>query len=85
MNEIRKEYPEGQRQTEMVLVEMLRERRSWDDYRKISDALWNIRFHAKSMQKEHERLSADSGCAGQVPPNMEFERINRSTPGYFQQ
>lgn len=60
MNAIKKEYPEGLRRSEMVLVEMLRESRSWADYMEITDALWNLRFHAQSMQKEHEMLTADS-------------------------
>lgn len=66
MPEIVKEYPEGQRSAEMVLVRMLTERRSWADYMEISQALWNIRFHADSMRKEHDLLNADTGenCAG---------------------
>ena len=62
MNVLTKEYPEGQRQAEMVLVQMLCETRSWADYTAITDALWRLRFHAKGMQKERELLTADSGC-----------------------
>lgn len=46
---------------EMVLVKMLRERRSWSDYMEIADALWNVRRHAESMKKEHDMMNADCG------------------------
>jgi len=61
MPEIKKEYPEGKRSLEMVLVEMLAEHRSWDDYKKISQALWRIRFRAKGMEKERDIVCSDSG------------------------
>jgi hypothetical protein len=61
MPEIKKEYPEGQRRTEMMLVRMLGERRSWAEYQDITQALWNIRFHAESMKKERDYLNADTG------------------------
>jgi len=60
MAEIKKEYPDGLHRTEMVLVRMLRETRSWFDYQEITDALWNIRFKAECMRKEHEHLTADN-------------------------
>ena len=59
---IRKEYPEGLRSAEMVLVQMLREKRSWQDHMDIKDALWNLRFNAKSMQKERDMINADTNC-----------------------
>lgn len=65
MNHIDKEYPEGLRRSELVLVRMMRESRSWSDYMEITDALWNLRCHAESMRKEHEHLTADSGDACQ--------------------
>ncbi len=70
MSEIHKEYPEGQHQAEIVLVEMLREKRSWCDYVAITDALWRIRFNAKRMQKEHEILFGNSaGKCKEAPAN----------------
>ena len=62
MNEIKKEIPAGKRQLEMVLVKMLRETLSWDDFMQIGDALWNIRQHATSMQNEQEHLSGAEQC-----------------------
>ncbi len=58
-----KEYPEGQRVAEMALVKMLRDRRSWDDYTEIVQALLNLRFQAKSMQKEQSLITAETGGA----------------------
>lgn len=74
MNAINKEYPEGLRRSEMVLVKMLSESRSWADYMEITDALWNLRFHAQSMRKEHEMLTADSGdaCQQAMQPNKVY-------------
>ena len=58
---IKKEYPEGQRRAEMILVRMLTEHRSWADYMEITQALWRIRYHADSMKKERDHLTADMG------------------------
>ena len=74
MNEIKKEFPEGKRQIEMVLVKMLRETRSWDDFMQIGDALWNIRRHAESMQKEQEQFLGLNNVA------LPKQRINENNP-----
>ena len=74
MNEIKKEFPEGKRQIEMVLVKMLRETRSWDDFMQIGDALWNIRQHAESMQKEQEQFLGLNNVA------LPKQRINENNP-----
>ena len=62
MRALKKEYPEGQRITEMVLVKMLKEKRCWADYLEITQALYNIRFHAESMKKEQSMVNADTNC-----------------------
>ena len=74
MNEIKKEFPEGKRQIEMVLVKMLRETRSWDDFMQIGDALWNIRRHAESKQKEQEQFLGLNNVA------LPKQRINENNP-----
>lgn len=56
--EITGEYPAGKRSAEMVLVEMLTEKRSWADYTVITSALWNLRHHAGSMESERTLLSS---------------------------
>lgn len=63
MPELKREYPEGQRSLEMVLVEMLRDKRSWNDLREIGSALWDIRRKAKSM-KDEQRALASTAVAG---------------------
>jgi len=60
MPEIKVEYPKGKRSAEMVLVQMLRDKRGWLDYMDITQALWNLRFHADSMKKERDRICSDS-------------------------
>jgi len=70
-----KEYPKGRGRAEMLLVRMLQEQRSWDDIQRITDALWNIRFHADNMKKEHDLLHEDSGCSEQAVPD-----INKESP-----
>ena len=62
MNAINKEYPEGQKRAEMILVRMLRDHRSWSDHMEIVDALWNLRFHAKSMRDEQNMFSESAAC-----------------------
>ncbi len=59
MAKIEKEYPEGLRSAEMALVRMLRDKRSWNDYMEITQALWNIRFHADQMRKEQSFLCGE--------------------------
>lgn len=59
MPEIKKEYPEGQRSAEMVLVNMLIEKRSWADYMKIKQALCNLRFHAADLKKKYDTINQD--------------------------
>jgi len=60
MSELKKEYPEGLSGIEMMLVRMMTEKRSWNDYRDISTALWQIQFTARNMQKEQAHLFPDS-------------------------
>ena len=67
MPELKLEYPSGVRSTEMLLVEMLTERRSWADYMKISRALSNLRLHAKSMEREREHLNPSAGSCEEQP------------------
>lgn len=58
MPEIKKEHPQGQRSIEMQLVEMLTEKRNWNDYTVINSALSRIRRHAKSMQDDVTNVKA---------------------------
>ena len=43
----------------MVLVNMMKERRSWADYNDIADALLNVRRKAKTMAEEREMIFAN--------------------------
>ena len=63
MPEIKIEYPKAQQFIEMTLVDMLTEKRCWNDINKISDALHNVRKHAKSMQEER-RMFCEKEQAG---------------------
>ena len=56
MAEIRREHPEGRRLAEATLVQMLKERRCWNDYMDIIWALHNIRKVADDMKKESELI-----------------------------
>jgi len=64
MAEPKKEHPKGLRSMEMILIEMLQERRSWVDYQTISSALWRIRHTADQMRKEQEILFPKNEAAG---------------------
>lgn len=59
MQNVTPEYPKGQHKIEMVLVNMMKERRSWADYNDIADALLNVRRKAKTMAEEREMIFAN--------------------------
>lgn len=61
MPEIKPEYPEGQHSLEMVLTEMLAEKRSWHDRQRIGSALFEVRRHAKSLQDEKTHIDGNAG------------------------
>jgi hypothetical protein len=63
MPELKVEYPKGQRSLERVLVEMLKEKRSWNDLTEIGNALDIVRRSAKAMQDE-QRALASTAVAG---------------------
>lgn len=60
MPEIKPIYPEGQHSLEMELIEMLSEKRSWHDFQRIGNALYNVRKCAKSLQDEQESFKNDN-------------------------
>lgn len=68
MPEIKPEYPEGQHSIEMVLTEMIAEKRSWHDRQRIGNALWAVRRHAKNLQNEQARINSSIGgnCTSEV-------------------
>ena len=59
MPTITPEYPEGQRSIEMMLVEMLTEKISWNDRKRIASALCAVRNHACEMQSEQKDLKGN--------------------------
>jgi len=60
VNKLEESYPAGRLSAERILIAMLREKRSWQDYIDITQALWNLRFIADQMKKERDLLFEDS-------------------------
>lgn len=57
MAELKPEYPEGLHALEMELIDMLAEKRSWTDIRRIGKALSRVKQQAKQMAQEQELLN----------------------------
>ena len=76
MPEIKEEIPEGRRNTEMILVRMLKKHRSWVDVVDITAALWRVGFIADSIEEECNRNRGRIGGG----ENTSSEQLLKKSP-----